>query len=112
MYACPSRLSTMNLKKNLTVNVSSYFQMKENHLGLSLSVCLLWTDGRLTFTNMATTKTRLDEALGRIWQPTIVFVEAKYEDNVDLHKGLNDMRFLFAESSTVGVPDVVNSSRG
>lgn len=68
-------------------------------------------DPRLTFTNMAN-KTRLDEALDQIWKPTVVFVGAKYEDNVNLYQGVNIMRALFAESSTRGVPVVVNSSRG
>lgn len=68
-------------------------------------------DPRLTFTNMAT-KTRLDEALDQIWKPTVVFVGAKYENNVNLHQGVNIIRVLFAESSTKGIPAVVNSSRG
>ena len=85
--------------------------MKESQLGISVTVELRWMDPRLTFTNMAT-KTRLDEALDQIWKPTVVFVGAKYEDNVNLHKGVNIMRFLFAESSTKGVPAIVNSSRG
>lgn len=85
--------------------------MKENQLEITMEVRLVWTDGRLTFTNMAN-KTRLDEALGRIWHPSILCAGAKYEDNVNLQKGVNDMRTLYAEPSSRGTPDVVNSSRG
>lgn len=90
---------------------TSPFQMKESQLGISVKMEMGWMDPRLTFTNMAS-KTRLDEALDLIWKPTIVFVGAKYEDNVNLQQGVNIMRFLFAESSTMGVPAVVNSSKG
>lgn len=85
--------------------------MRESQLGISVNMELGWMDPRLTFTNMAS-KTRLDEALDLIWKPTVVFVGAKYEDNVNLQQGVNIMRYLFAESSTEGVPAVVNSSRG
>lgn len=85
--------------------------MRESQLGISVKMELGWTDPRLTFTNMAS-KTRLDEAIDQIWKPTIVFVGAKYEDNVNLQQGVNIMRFLFAESSTKGVTAVVNSTRG
>ncbi|XP_063889635.1 uncharacterized protein LOC135116214 [Scylla paramamosain] len=97
---------------SLTVDITDIhdINMKESQLGISVTMELRWMDPRLTFTNMAN-KTRLDEALDQIWKPTVVFVGAKYEDNVNLYQGVNIMRFLFAESSTKGVPTVVNSSR-
>ncbi|XP_069185099.1 uncharacterized protein [Procambarus clarkii] len=102
-----------NTAVGLSVDITAIhdINMQENQLGMTVTVDLWWTDGRLTFTNMGLGRTRLDQAMGKIWQPTIIFVGAKYEDNVNLQKGINDMRFLYAESSSRGAPAIVNSSR-
>lgn len=85
--------------------------MKENQIGITVELRLNWTDSRLTFTNMFG-KIRLDEVIGKIWHPNIVLIGAKYENNVKLRKGIDDLRFLYGQSSTTGTQVVVNSSRG
>lgn len=105
------RTPLSNTKSKAYRSIFLTLQMKENQIGITAEIRLNWTDSRLTFTNMFG-KIRLDEVIGKIWHPNIVLIGAKYENNVKLRKGIDDLRFLYGESSTNGTQVVVNSSRG